>query len=188
MKRWIKETVAQLKHNILGVFVAGSHQRWLGVSLSLATVILGYLIYLATLVAPEIAIVEERFANLPTSLATGGLPFFHERKSKLRRDVKRTLQSNKSQRAQLVANSISLYLFPDLLSDKNFEKNVAVDHWGPLQEAIEGQPGSYRSRLWFEEMKTQIWNFENPDKENPELSTTAGTVLKIYDLMSRQRR
>ncbi|MCB0418659.1 MAG: hypothetical protein KDD39_13500, partial [Bdellovibrionales bacterium] len=112
---------------------------------------------------------------------------FAERKNDLRRDISRTLRANKSLEARMIATNISVYLFPDLLPSENFERTVAEDQWLPLQRAIEKAPGTYESRLKFEEMKANIWNYESPDKRAPKLTETAETVLHIYDLMSTQR-
>ncbi|MEZ4751772.1 MAG: hypothetical protein R3B54_14425 [Bdellovibrionota bacterium] len=177
-----------LKKEVRSFFKPGSHHQWATVAIVGVIGFLGYLIYLATLVAPDIQIVQERFHNLAKSYENGGSAHFADRKEALRRDVSRTLRANKSLEARMIATNISVYLFPDLLPSENFERDVAEEQWIPMQREIEKSPGTYESRLKFEEMKANIWNYESPDKRAPKLTETAETVLHIYDLMSTQRQ
>lgn len=178
---------ATLRREFNSFFRPGSHHQWASLAIFVAVVFLGYLIYLATLVAPDIQIVQERFHNLAMSYEKGGAHHFVGRKEALRRDISRTLRANQSLEARMIATNISVYLFPDLLPSEDFERAVAEEQWVPLQKQIESAPGTYESRLQFEEMKANIWNYENPDKQSPKLSETAETVLHLYDLMSTRK-
>lgn len=189
----IKNTLRDLSHalspkniekEIRSFLKPGSHHQWATMVIIVSVGFFAYLIFLSSLIAPDIQIVQDRFNSLASIYELGGIKQFQIKKSKLRRDVSRTLRANKAKRAQLIATNISLYLFPDLLPDENFEKQVALEQWLPLQQVIEKHPGAHQSRLKFEEMKSNIWNYENPDKAAPKISNTASTILHIYDVMS----
>ncbi len=123
-------------------------------------------------------------STLLTSLSTGGYSQFHSDKKILRAKIATMLSSPQNETEETYATNIALYLFPDLLPDSNFEKIVAVEQWAPLESAIEKKPRSQEARLLFDEMKSNIWNYENPKMDRSGLSLYASETLKIYHELS----
>ncbi len=124
------------------------------------------------------------YSTLLTSLSTGGYSQFHSDKKLLRSKIATMLSSPQNETEETYATNIALYLFPDLLPDSNFEKIVAVEQWAPLESAIEKKPRSQEARLLFDEMKSNIWNYENPKMDRSGLSLYASETLKIYHELS----
>lgn len=125
------------------------------------------------------------FSTLYEDFEEGGLQKFQERKHDLKREVGKTLASEGDTAEKDRAENIALYLFPDLLSNDDFERDVALEQWYPQQKAIEETPGTTESRRTFEELKNNVWNYENPDRQVPVVSDYAEEVIRIYDVLSR---
>lgn len=124
------------------------------------------------------------YSTLLTSLSTGGFSKFYLDKKILRAKIATMLSAPQNETEENYATNIALYLFPDLLPDSNFEKIVAVEQWAPLESAIEKKPRSQEARLLFDEMKSNIWNYENPKMDRSGLSLYATETLKIYHELS----
>ena len=124
------------------------------------------------------------FISLRPTLTQEGIFKFQNDKGALRKIVNKALKEGASEAEQNTAQNIAVYLFPELLPDSDFEKGVATEDWKPLEEAIEKNPKSPESRLWFEEMRANIWNYESPDRETPRVSDYAKEVLRLYDELS----
>ncbi len=188
LKEMISRFLKSLQQYFIGLTRAGSHQTWMTFFVVGTGIFLFYLIYLATLIAPDLELVQEQFQKLSTTYERGDLRDFLRRKDVLRNEVARTLKVNRSQHAQMIATNISVYLFPELLPDRDFEKHEALSAWLPLQKKIESNPGTQESRIAFEEMKATFWNYESPDRSSPRLSETARQVLEIYDRLSSKKQ
>lgn len=126
----------------------------------------------------------DAFAQLDLVLRREGLARFKQEKFALKHLVKRTLKEAKTQEEQEQAQTIAVYLFPEVLSNDDYEKEVAQAFWEPLQQAIEHEPGTAKSRLMFNELRANIWNYENADRVNPQLSNSAKQVIRIYETLS----
>lgn len=124
------------------------------------------------------------FVALRSALTDDGLLKFQRDKGMLRDNVNKALKNSGNDVDNAIANNIAVFMFPELLSDEDFEKSVALDQWKPMQDAIERNPKSPESRVWFDEMRANIWNYESPDRENPKISEYAKEVLRIYDELS----
>ncbi len=90
-------------------------------------------------------------------------------------------QITRSGGVHLEATMLAVYLFPDLLADSDFEKVLALELWYPHQQAIERAPKGSQSRRIFEQMRANIWNYENPDRRHPKLSRIATEVIRLFD-------
>jgi len=101
-------------------------------------------------------------------------------KEALKAQVQRKLKSPASEEEAQAASNVALYLFPDALPDSNFEKGVALEDWAPLQAEIEKAPGSAQARLKYEEMRANIWNYENPKQDHATISPYAEETLKLF--------
>ncbi len=125
------------------------------------------------------------FSSLHEEFKMGGMAQFEEKKLELRSEVASLLKSRDDSKEKDRAENIALYLFPDLLQRDDFERDVAMDQWLPLEKSIEKNPKSERSRQEFEELKNNVWNYENPDRQSPVVSDYAEQIIRIYDVLSQ---
>ena len=132
----------------------------------------------------DIVSTNKPFYGLHRTYKESGMEEFLNEKKVLKKQLTETLKNPKNTEDASFAANIALYLFPETLSDADFEKQVAQDQWAPLQAAIEKVPHSDRSRLWFQEMRANIWNYESPDLAAPKISVYSREVLKIYNELS----
>lgn len=121
--------------------------------------------------------------KLTASFQSGGIESFRGEKARLKTAVEEALPGGQER-----AEPLAVYLFPELLPATHFEKSVAMDSWIPLQKTIEAQPGTDASRAAFDEMRAQIWIYENADSRNPMLSEVADEVVRVYDALSGKRQ
>lgn len=127
----------------------------------------------------------ENLETLFTALRTGDIAKFQKAHLDLQQGVRTGLKAPPTSPQFLAAFNVAVYFFPEALPKDSFEREVALDEWRPLQKQIEAAPHTKESREQFEEMKANIWNYENPNREEPELSDAASTVLQAYDLLTR---
>ena len=113
-----------------------------------------------------------------------GINSFINEKENLKDIIKNKINYPENDDIKKIAESIAVYLFPEILPDTHFEKEAAMTLWIPLLRRIEKNPGTREARALYEEAKTEIWNYENPDKKNPKLSDPARETLKIYKGLS----
>lgn len=113
-----------------------------------------------------------------------GIKRFLEEKESLKSKVSENIANPKSSQAKKLAESIAVYLFPEILPDTHFEKEAAMTLWMPLFKKIEKKPGTPEARHLYEEAKAEIMNYENPSKQDPNLSDPAKETLKIYRELS----
>lgn len=128
--------------------------------------------------------VTDSYQTLLSSLNRGGYSQFINDKNDLRKQIEKVLSNPENEEQENTASNIALYLFPDLLPDSNFEKNTALGLWAPLQAEIEKRPKTPEARMIYEEMKSHIWNYENPKITIAGLSREASDTLQIYHLLS----
>lgn len=123
--------------------------------------------------------VELSVQPLEGSFRSEGIDGFLKMKSLLKEEVTTAIAKGDPR-----AEPFAVYLFPELLPPSNFEKSVAEEQWAPLQARIEANPGTEESRKHFDEMRAQIWIYENPDQKHPALSDTADEVVRLYSTLS----
>jgi len=126
----------------------------------------------------------ENYQALLSSVRRGGYSQFINDKKELRKQIEKVLSSPENEEQETLASNIALYLFPDLLPDSNFEKSSALGLWAPLQAEIEKRPKSSEARMLYEQMKSNIWNYENPKVSSMGLSKEAIDTLQIYHELS----
>lgn len=119
---------------------------------------------------------------LHESFERQGISGFRRQKEILKANVSWGIEKNDPK-----AEPIAVYLFPELLPDEHFEKQAALDGWTPLERDIESRPGTEEARQSFEELRAQIWIYENPDSKSPALTDTASEVVKLYDRISQKQ-
>ncbi len=124
------------------------------------------------------------FSSLEEAYKKGGMQKFQEQKALLKRSVGDALKEGKDQAQVDLATNIAVYLFPDALPSENFEKPVAEEMWGETFTKIEKAPHTAESRVLFEALRADIWNYEMVDREDPKLSAPARQVIQIYDTIS----
>lgn len=127
---------------------------------------------------------EENYSSLRLSITQGGLAQFQKDKMQLKNQIIAILNSPKNEDEETKASNIALYLFPEILPNENFEKQAALELWAPLEAEIEQKPRSAKARMLFEELTSNIWNYENPKITNAGLSIYAAETLKLYHAIS----
>ena len=162
------------------------HRRTTAAAIALMLIILGSIVYYrqsATTASNQGSIKD--FTRLDEIFETEGMAKFISSKQALREQLRSRLRAtDENDEAMMQANQIAVYLFPEILPETDFEKTAALELWAPYQNAIEAAPKTLDSRQKFEEMRANIWNYENPSKKVPVLSPVAMQVIKIYDVMS----
>ncbi|NBX69182.1 MAG: hypothetical protein EBR01_09505 [Proteobacteria bacterium] len=126
----------------------------------------------------------DSYQMLMRSISSGGHVKFQENKQALKSRIASVLKNPKNEDEENHAVNIALYLFPEILPDTNFEKELAIELWGTFENAIEKRPRTSEARMKFEEMKSNIWNYENPRLTNVGLSFHAEETLKLYHELS----
>jgi hypothetical protein len=122
--------------------------------------------------------------SLSNSVSGLGIAQFQRSRDELKTQISKILADPKNEEEQSRASSIALYLFPEILPESNFEKDVALELWAPLEQQIEAKPKSPEARMFFEEMKSTLWNYENPKMTDAGLSVNAMRTLNIYHELS----
>lgn len=127
-----------------------------------------------------------KFSTLTDSLQKNGVESYLRDKETLKEMILDKLKSgdDDEDESAVQATQIAVYLFPEILPDEDFEKQAGMELWAPLQRVIESNPRTRESRQAFEEMRANIWNYENPSRDVPQLSPVAMQVIRIYDVMS----
>lgn len=116
-----------------------------------------------------------------------GMDAYLEEKEMIRRRTRERLESS-DVTTRNGARNVAAFLFPDLLSDGDFERELAIDTWLPLQRAMENAPlGDPTRRQAFEDFKNMLWVFENGNRARPELTRTTRAVVDLFDAVSATR-
>jgi hypothetical protein len=161
---------------------AGS-RRITATALAFAFLGLGSLVYFSVFHKTKNTLsVSEQFMSLHKAFESGGITAFQQRKEALRAQISEEMKD--PDRIPATALNIATYLFPDLLPEENFEKAAARELWEPLEKSIEQNPQSPESRQRFEELRATLWNYENPSRVSPDLSSTGRQIIQIYDVIS----
>jgi hypothetical protein len=126
------------------------------------------------------------FTLLDEALLNEGMTAFADKKRELKKEVQKTLGESADENERNRAQSIAVYLFPDLLPYDDFERDVAFELWFEHQQSIEKNPKTEDGRQTFEQMRANIWNYESADKVRPEISDTAEQAIRIYDVMTEK--
>ncbi len=142
------------------------------------------LIYFANHRPPAAESAMKGFQDLQDVYKKEGLDRFLEEKEKLRANVTHEMLNSRDPEIQNAATNIAVYLFPSELPSEDFERQIGMDDWAPLQNEIENSPGTERSREAFEEMRANIWNYESPSRTAPQLTAQAQQVIRIYKTLS----
>ncbi len=148
-----------------------------------AFAIMGILSYFSLHQGPMRPVSLASFSQLDFIYRTEGMARFLEEKEALKFRIQQSLKSKNQEEADRASN-IAVFLFPDVLPRDHMEKDVGLEQWGPLQKQIEGAPKAQEARKSFEDMRANIWNYESPDRNFPELSSAAKQVIRIYDQLS----
>jgi len=123
------------------------------------------------------------FQRLERDYRIFGMNKYLDGKNSLRAQVARGLREPRDSAAEKAAENIAVYLFPEMLSDDNFEKMQAQDLWAPLERAIEQAPRSEEGRRWVEELRAVLNDYEGVGRGAEKLSTYAETTLRLYEAL-----
>lgn len=152
--------------------------------LLLVTIAITSLFYLSSRKPIELQHAMTKFSRLHEVYQQEGMQKFIEAKEALKQDISHVIDTSEDETVQNDATNVAVYLFPEVLSKNDFERPVALDDWAPLEAAIEKAPKTPQSRVLFEELRANIWNYENPEHTRPNLSATAKEVIRIYEELS----
>lgn len=159
--------------------------RWMAFFYASAFLFFASLVYFAWFRTElPTAPMEKGITGLEVGFLEGGIEKYKELKASFKKQVAQSLETNADPHTNQAATNFATYLFPELLPKDNLEKSVGNQLWIPQQQAIEAAPNSPEARKSFEEMRANIWNYENPDRETPTLSTYAEEVLSLYESLS----
>lgn len=161
-----------------------SDHRFLYTFIAVVVSAFGLMIYFALDREGESFLSEHIFTTLQEVYQKEGIKRFLAEKERLKRNLAPKLSGSPFRDEHKEASNIALYLFPEILPDEDFEKEIAMEDWGTFQKEIEKSPGSPESRKSFEEMRANIWNYENPSSRFPVLSPQAKQVIQIYQGLS----
>jgi hypothetical protein len=149
-----------------------------------ATLVFTTIIYFSSSNKAQLDFPEGVFSQLPEIYTKQGLDKFLENKAVLKDWVTEALKHPERKTQWNFARNVSVYLFPESLSGEDFERDVALKQWYPLELAIEKGGKDPENRIRFEDLRADIWNYENPDREHPQLTIYASQVIRIYDALS----
>jgi len=126
----------------------------------------------------------ESLSELAQAYRKDGITQFLSEKRVLQKRVSFNLTNDDNPKAQMAAMNIAVYMFPELLHESHLEKQYAEEHFKPLQEKIELDPGTRGAQDNFEELRNLVWNYENPKQNEQGLSEYANEMLKVYGALS----
>ena len=153
----------------------------IGAFLGLMGLLLAVIFHFAVEMGQQAGDSVEAFSSLEEAYRKDGIGGFLKSKAALKRKLKSDLAGGSTSEEHL---NIAVYLFPDVLDAEDFEREEGQENWAPQQAQIEKAPRTPASRVAFEEMRANIWNYENPDKTSPQLSPQARQVIRIYEALS----
>lgn len=165
---------------------SSSAQEWrlvLGL-LTLLAVPVSFSYFFGTDLQIDVPVENDSISSLESVFRKNGLESFKTAKKSLRQRVSVQIKDAKNEKNRLAAMNVAIYLFPDLLPESRLDKQEAEDLFVPLQRAIEEMPGTPEAQARFEELRSNVWNFESPNSSTPVLSEQANQMLKIYGAMS----
>jgi hypothetical protein len=126
-----------------------------------------------------------RFSQLSETYLSRGIEGFLRDKEVARRNVARTLSEETPGSPKAIqATRIAAYMFPEVLPENDFERQIAQQGWRPIELAIEKSPRTPQSKELFEELRSEIWNYEAARGEGTGLSEDARMVIRIYEVLS----
>jgi len=126
--------------------------------------------------------------TLEQAFLRDGIEGYTRAKQKLKRSVAESLNSSPSSTEGREAYGLAVYLFPELLEKTNFERTVAETNFIPLEKKIESNPLSAESQRHYQDLYSEIWNYENPSRLSPEIAPAAQQVLNVYETLTRARK
>lgn len=152
----------------------------IGFSVVLSTVLIFFIISASRVSTEKYS---DSISRLEHGYQREGIDGFQKEKSRIRSEVARQLSSDRALVSP--AHNLAVYLFPELLRDDDFEKDIAEREWAPFQRSIEADPNSSQATHSFDELKANVFNYEVADKRRGELSPVANGMIRIYDALSR---
>lgn len=157
------------------------------VILAAMSAVIGALGYFAAVRPSPVPETVRELVQLRDSYLERGLETYLEEKEAIRRRTRERLESS-DEPTRNGARNVAAFLFPDLLSDGDFEREFAIDTWVPLERAMENAPaGDPSRRRAFEDFRNMLWVYENGNRARPELTRTTRAVIDLYDAVSATR-
>lgn len=124
-------------------------------------------------------------STLLPALQNNGVEGYLVAKARLREQVRSNLEYAEEDTRRLQAEQVAVYLFPELLPESDFEKSDALANFSPRIDEIEQRPNTEAASNAFADLRAEIWNYENPSREEPRVSEVGNEILKLFAELSR---
>jgi hypothetical protein len=155
--------------------------------LAAASALMAIVGYVAVEQPAPVPITVRELVQLRDVYLERGIATFLEEKEAFRGRVRERLASGDGT-TRNDARNVAALMFPDLLTDGDFEREFGMDNWTALQRAMENAPsGDPTRRRAFEDFRNMLWVYENGNRPRPELSQTTRAVLELYEVVSATR-
>lgn len=155
--------------------------------LAAMSAVMGALGYYAAVRPSPVPETVRELVQLRDSYLERGLETYLEEKEAIRRRTRERLESS-DEPTRNGARNVATFLFPDLLTDGDFEREVAMETWVPLERAMENAPSADPSRRRaFDDFRNMLWVYENGNRAKPDLTRTTRAVIDLYDAVSSTR-
>jgi len=124
-------------------------------------------------------------SSLYSAIESQNKASFYEMKSKLRDEVSSILSRNSSDPQYDSAESIAIYMFPELLPESSYEKELAMELFSPLLKELESSKNQSSLEQVYATLESRIYGFESATRQMDGVSETAHYVLKIYKALPK---
>lgn len=131
----------------------------------------------------QITTSQMNFLKLKETLIEKGPLEFFRQKGQLKIQLQKILENVPEEKAESI-NSIVLYLYPELMSDNDLEKTVAISLFKNVQTDIETEVSRVQKYKRMNDLRANIWNYENPSREEPKITQTAQNVIDLYEVLA----
>ena len=116
-----------------------------------------------------------------------GIDSFLEEKEAFRLRIRERLAS-RDDAVRKDARNVAALMFPELLADDDFERELGVETWAQLERAMESAPNEDPARRRvFEDFRNMLLVYENGNRSRTGLSPTTRAVLELYEAVSAPR-
>ena len=162
----------------------GDHSlRIVVVFLLLVALAIGSIFYFSSQKPIEFQLAMMKFSRLREIYQQEGFQKFLEAKETLKHDISHVIDTSDDEAAQNDATNVAVYLFPE-----SWQRMTSKGRWlltaGPRRSRDREITSDTTEPCPIEELRANIWNYENPEHSHPNLSATAKEVIRIYEELS----
>jgi hypothetical protein len=131
----------------------------------------------------QITVSQMQFLKLKETLVEKGPLEFFKQKGLLKIQLQNILENIPEEKSEGIYSMV-LYLYPELLSDNDLEKTAAITLFKDVQTDIETEVSRMKKYKRMNDLRANIWNYENPSRENAKITQTAQNVLDLYEVLA----